>query len=81
MVSCQPFQDKDGSNCPNLSQEEQAFASKLSELNQDIFCDHFTHEQREEAMNLVKTNKDCDPNYAIEKILRTYQNSFFPLID
>ncbi len=41
------------SDCSHLSQQEQQFASQLSDMHRTMFCRHFSVSQRIEAMTLA----------------------------
>lgn len=56
-------------DCSNLTQEEQAFASQLTDSLKKLFCEHFTLEQRAAAMNL-KTKPDGTPFQPDEAVLQ-----------
>lgn len=67
------------SDCSHLSDQEQQFASQLSDLHRTMFCRHFSVSQRIEAMTLAssevekltgqKTN--ISPDEAVEVVMKT----------
>lgn len=72
-------QSKTSSDCSHLSNQEQQFASQLSDMHRTMFCRHFSVSQRIEAMTLAspevekltgqKTN--ITPDEAVEAVMKT----------
>ncbi len=72
-------QPKTSSDCSHLSNQEQQFASQLSDMHRTMFCRHFSVSQRIEAMTLAspevekltgqKTN--ITPDEAVEAVMKT----------
>lgn len=66
------------SDCSQLSQEEQAFASQLSDAHRSVFCGDFTSAQRVEAMALATPQAEgitsnqtsISPDEAVEIVMR-----------
>lgn len=59
--------------CSQLSQKEQDFAMKLSQLHRGIFCQRMNDSEREEAMSMASKTGDAD--MAVEKVLQKYKQS------
>lgn len=65
------------SDCSHLSQQEQQFASQLSEMHRTMFCRHFSVSQRIEAMTIASTSaqglagsqKKITPDEAVEAVM------------
>ena len=72
-------------DCSHLTQEEQAFAAKLSSIHRNVFCDQFSPSQRQDAMQLTKmkdplntTPGKISPDHAVEIVLQSSRNSDQP---
>lgn len=71
-------QDAIPSDCSHLSQQEQQFASQLSDMHRTMFCRHFSVSQRIEAMTLVNAGAQgvtgvqtqISPDAAVEVIMK-----------
>ena len=67
------------SDCSHLSDQEQEFATQLSDIHRTMFCRHFSVSQRIEAMTLASpmveklTGQDVKitPDEAVENIMKT----------
>jgi hypothetical protein len=76
----QPMQQQNGvpSDCSHLSQQEQQFASQLSDMHRTMFCRHFSVSQRIEAMTLASTpvqgnggiQGQMTPDAAVEVVMK-----------
>ena len=59
-------------SCSHLSRPEQEFAQRLSSLHQQIFCGHFTGDQRAEVLALMvnRSAKNVTPDEAVEQVIK-----------
>lgn len=66
-------------DCSHLSNEEQQFASQLSDMHRTMFCRHFSVSQRIEAMTLASSEVEkltgqktsITPDEAVEAVMKT----------
>lgn len=73
-----PQQSTVPSDCSHLSQQEQQFASQLSEMHRTMFCRHFSVSQRIEAMTLANAQAtgltggpvEITPDEAVEVVMK-----------
>ena len=79
-----PQQSTVPSDCSHLSQQEQQFASQLSDMHRTVFCRHFSVSQRIEAMTLANAQAtgltgnqtQISPDAAVEVVMKNArQNS------
>lgn len=73
-----PQQSTVPSDCSHLSQQEQQFASQLSDMHRTMFCRHFSVSQRIEAMTLANAQATgltggpvkITPDEAVEVVMK-----------
>ncbi|MCB1071560.1 MAG: hypothetical protein H7A41_08455 [Chlamydiales bacterium] len=66
------------SDCSHLSEQEQQFATQLSDMHRTMFCRHFSVSQRLRAMTLASPeiqtltgqNKTITPDEAVEAVMK-----------
>jgi|GEM_PF-4744040 len=67
--------------CGNLSTVEQSFASGMSSMNREMFCNRFTQSMRDSAMGMVgmpdASGNVMTPDQAVEKTAR--DNNMMPM--
>lgn len=72
-------QPQTSSDCSHLSNQEQQFASQLSDMHRTMFCRHFSVSQRIEAMTLASSEAEkltgqktnISPDEAVEAVMKT----------